>query len=149
MKKEKQKKSLKSRLLKLAVTLTVIATVIGGTILFNPFDIVGKIKTGTQKAQDFTAGVAYINDNKEVVIGLYNDYKNGTLTKEELIQKVTTELDVEYIYNFIDEFGTEEIKAQVNDYLKQLEESGVDIEAYLPDDAKDVYEDYKNGGLTK
>lgn len=100
----------------------------------NAFESMGKdLKT----AKDYTKATTYVLKHQDEVRGVFTQFQNGEITAQEMVDQIATEIDVEYVYDFINEYASDEHKQIIKDYAEELENSGVNIDQYLPEEAKE------------
>lgn len=131
--KEKNKLGFKKKFMRLVIVLAVLAGMTTTVAAINPYGITDKIKDGISDAKEVAEGVAYVNDHKEAVVSIYDEYKAGNISQQELVEKVSNEIDVDYVYGLINEHCPAELKEKIDNYLTSLENGGVDVYSYLPD----------------
>lgn len=106
---------------------------------------VESVKTGVETAKDYAEAVGYVAEHKDAVMESYEKFETGEITKQEMVEEIIEEVDVEYVYNFLEKHGTEEVKQQISTMLKDLENSGINIYDYVDEEMYNkIAESYLN-----
>ena len=132
-KKEKTKLGFKKRFMRFVIVLAVVAGVTTTVAAVNPYGITDKVKDGINDAKEIAEGMAYVNEHKDAVVSIYDEYKAGNISQQELVERVSKEIDIDYAYNLINEHCPVELKEKIDNYITNMENSGVDVYSYLPD----------------
>lgn len=149
--KKSNKKSKKAKaIVAIAVSTTLVGIGLGVTMAATIKDENGKtlvdkvkskvveiaddVKQGVETAGDYAEAVAYVAKHQEAVMDTYELYKSGEITKEEMVELVAEEIDVEYVYEFLEKYGNEEVKEKVSTMLIKLENDGINLDDYLDDE---------------
>lgn len=96
-----------------------------------------KVTGGIKTAKDYTKATTYVLKHQDEVKATFIQYENGEISAQEMVDEIASKIDVDYVYDFIKEYAPEDMKQKIKDYAEELEKSGINIDQYLPEEARE------------